>query len=98
MVDEIDQVIELDLGFKPEPAVSGAVLTETEYSTFLTFNAVRRLSDGSVSRIGWAFIEFTRCIITKFGYPNDEALDGHPLRGKGLYGYGIFEVLISSWI
>jgi hypothetical protein len=33
----------------------------------------------------------------KFGYPNDEALPGHPLYPKGLSYYGLFEVLNSSW-
>ena len=35
--------------------------------------------------------------IVKFGYPNDEALPGHPLYPKGLTFYGIFEVRDSSW-
>jgi hypothetical protein len=33
----------------------------------------------------------------KFGYPNDEALPGHPLYSRGLRNYGIFEVLNSTW-
>jgi len=37
----IDQIVELDLGIRSEAAVSGAVLIQTEQSTFLTFNAMR---------------------------------------------------------
>jgi hypothetical protein len=33
-----------------------------------------------------------------FGSPNDEALSGHPLNGRGLGPYGAYEVLASSWI
>jgi hypothetical protein len=33
-----------------------------------------------------------------FGAPNDESLSGHPLYGRGLRPYGIFEVVSSSWI
>lgn len=43
-------------------------------------------------------LEFSRCSIAKFGYPNDEALGGHRLYSKGLGFYGCFEVLESEWI
>jgi hypothetical protein len=36
-------------------------------------------------------------MIATFGYPNDEALPGHPLYGAGLGPYGVFEVSDSSW-
>ena len=36
-------------------------------------------------------------MLAKFGYPNDEALSGHPLYSKGLGFYGTFEVIGSSW-
>ncbi|HVO43225.1 MAG TPA: hypothetical protein VMT34_11410 [Aggregatilineales bacterium] len=93
---EIDQVIELDLGCIPEAAVSGGVLVKTDRSTFLTFNAMRKI-DRRCERAGYALIEFTRCLIAQFGYPNDEARVGHPLYSSGLQGYGIYEVVNSSW-
>jgi hypothetical protein len=37
-------------------------------------------------------------MLTKFGYPNDEALSGHPLYSKGLDAYGVCEVISSSWV
>jgi hypothetical protein len=43
-------------------------------------------------------LEFSRCSVTKFGYPNDHALGGHRLYEKGLGFYGFFEVLDSEWI
>src|SRR6185503_12768109 len=36
-----DDIVELDLGVRPEAAVSGAICLQTEGVTFLTFNAMR---------------------------------------------------------
>ena len=80
--------IELDLGFKPEAAVSGAALIQSEYSAVLMFNTTK----------GRAVATLAGCSVTKFGYPNDEALAGHPLYDHGLSAYGVFEVLNSEWI
>lgn len=97
----IEQIVELNLGCTPEAAVSGAVLVQTERSTFLTFNAMKQTNrpgpqDGCHrENAGTAVVEFRLCSVTKFGYPNDEAWSGIPrTRGKS---YGIFEVLNSGW-
>lgn len=97
MTESIDQVIELDLGCVPEAAISGAVLVQTERTTLLTFNAMRIGEDGQRHRAGTALVEFPGCQVTQFGYPNDEALDGHPLWGSVLDAYAVFEVLNPSW-
>ncbi len=78
----------MNLGFQPEAAVSGAALVQSEYSAVLMFNTT----------IGRAVVSLEACSVTKFGYPNDEALAGHPLYDRGLSGYGVFEVLNSEWI
>ncbi len=98
MTEEQDSVVELDLGCCPEAAVSGALLLQTEYKAFLSFNAQRRRPDGVFEDAGTAIVEIVRCTITRFGYPNDEALSGHPLYRNGLINYGIYEILNSSWI
>ncbi len=96
-----ERVFELHLGVTPGAAISGAVLVQTEISTFLTFNAMQttnRLSPGGGyyrKDAGTAVVEFTICTATKFGYPNDEAWGSIP-RTKGL-SYGIFEVENSEW-
>jgi len=93
-----DRVIELDLGYVPEAAVSGPLLIQDDGLAFLTFNAMRVRPDGRREPAGTAIVEFQNCWCTRFGYPNDEALPGHPLYQRGLRAYGIFEVLNSSWI
>lgn len=98
MTKEKDRIVKLDLGVEPEAAVSGALLLQNENATYLTFNAVRLRFDGKYEEAGTAVIELVRCSTTTFGYPNDEAIGGHPLYAKGLQAYGIFEVLNSSWI
>ena len=91
-------VKDLDIGFLPEAAVSGPVLFQDDLRTFLLFNAVRMTDQGRRDAAGIGVIEFDQCWLTKFGYPNDEALGGHPLARNGLCAYGVFEVLSSSWI
>jgi hypothetical protein len=88
----------LDIGFLPEAAVSGPLLIQTDSQCFLTFNAVRMLPNGKREAAGTGVVEIRGCSITKFGYPNDEALSGHPLYKRGLVGYGVFEVPNSIWI
>jgi hypothetical protein len=45
-----------------------------------------------------AIVEFDSVSAHYFGPPNDEALNGHPLYGRGLRFYGVYEVHKSSWI
>jgi anti-anti-sigma factor len=45
-----------------------------------------------------AVVEFESCLVYKFGAPNDEALAGHPLHGRGLVGYRAHTVERSRWI
>ena len=73
-------------------------MLQNDRTTFLTFNALKVESDGSWSNAGTAIIEFDLCLWTTFGYPNDEALAGHPLYGRGLFAYGIFQIHNSHWV
>jgi len=43
-------------------------------------------------------VEFKRCIATKFGSPNDEVFEGHPLAGRGADAYTAQLVRNSRWI
>jgi len=95
MRHDMERIVKLDVGCRPEAAVSGPVLLQTDDATFLTFNAVRETADGTYADAGTAIIEFKACSATKFGYPNDEAWIAIP-RTKNL-DYGVYEVLDSAW-
>jgi hypothetical protein len=43
-------------------------------------------------------IELLGCADIRFGGPNDEAIEGHPLHGRGLAAYRAHEVINSAWI
>jgi hypothetical protein len=45
-----------------------------------------------------ALVEIVGCYAFQFGGPNDEVFHGHPLDGKGLGGYGVYEVANSHWL
>lgn len=95
-----DQVVELQLGIRPEAAVSEALLFQTEEMTHLLFSAMRVVHHTSapdtIEDAGTAIVEFTRCLATRFGYPNDEARWGIPRFAHA--PYGIYEVSCSTWI
>jgi hypothetical protein len=91
-----EHAIWLDLGVTPEAAVSGALLVQSEYHCFLLFNSSQP-SDEKM-RVPQVIVEFEGTSKTTFGLPNDEAIGGHPLWGRGLECYDAFEVVNSSWI
>lgn len=57
---------------------------------------IRSTSSEEVSRI--AVVEFHHCYAYKFGGPNDEVLDGHPLWHCGLEPYSAHQIENSLWI
>jgi hypothetical protein len=89
--------VRLDLGFHPDSGVSVPLLLQTDGSAILTFSAKTNHIEGSFGKEGTAIVEFDSCYWSTFGYPNDEAMDGHPLWGRGLSNYGIFDVHNSRW-
>lgn len=89
-----DEVRTLDLGFVPNAGDPSPELHCDEHSARLTFYGQRTTHPGERQSV---VIYATACMIATFGYPNDEALPGHPLYAAGLGHYGIFEVGDSSW-
>jgi hypothetical protein len=94
----VDTVVEYDIGCLPELAVSGPVLMATDDRLTFSFHATRLMPDGLRADAGRAIVLVSPCLAFKFGYPNDEALPGHPLYGRGFEGVAVYEVLGSSWI
>ena len=92
--------VPFEIGFRPESAVPAPLLLQDERHTALIFRSVKKDVDGRVGTFkeaGWAVIECINCHVSQFGYPNDEALPGHPLSGKGLGPYDVYEVINSKW-
>jgi hypothetical protein len=59
---------------------------------------VRMFSPADQTPSLFVVIELSGCHDVRLGGPNDEAVDGHPLYGKGLAAYQAHEVLNSRWI
>jgi hypothetical protein len=80
------QIIEVDLGYELD-SVSGGQLIMDECSCHVL------IPDHQTP--GVLDVTFIACTQSIFGYPNDEAQDGHPL-ARGL-AYGVYEVFGSDW-
>jgi hypothetical protein len=88
------QVQAIDLGIRPHSGVPRPVLLQSESACYLLFEgSTKELPDAGVV----AIVKFQSCRISRFGYPNDEALPGHPLYKFGLRHYDAFEVNNSPW-
>jgi hypothetical protein len=59
---------------------------------------VTMVSPADASPSAFVVIEIWGCHDVRLGGPNDEAIRGHPLYGKGLAGYRAHEVMNSAWI
>lgn len=94
MSDRQERVVELDLGVYPNPGAPMPLLAQGSRNAVLVFCA--QTAPGGQAKTG--VVEVSACWVSQFGYPNDEALSGHPLYGRGLGFYGIYEVLDSSWV
>jgi hypothetical protein len=84
----VDEVVELHPGWHMDIGAPQPILLQTEHAAALVFTArdLRR-----------RLVVFEGCSISRFGYPNDEALPGHPLYTRGLESYACYEVMNSFW-
>jgi hypothetical protein len=94
--EDKDIVVELDLGYRPEAAISGELVVATPAMVLVTFNAMKLQADGLYHPAGTAIVEFPACSLIKYPGPNDEGRREDPLYSE--MPYGIYEVLKSSWI
>jgi hypothetical protein len=90
----MDEVIKLDVPWLPDAGSPAPHLFAGDIGPAIV---AYRTSSLAPSDDEFAVLRFPMYEIVKFGYPNDEALPGHPLYPKGLTFYGIFEVRDSSW-
>ena len=94
MTKSPDQVVSLSIGLLPESGAPNPILMQNEHDAYVLFEAQ---ATGSPAETGTALVRLRNCLITRFGYPNDEALAAHPLYATGLRFYGVFKVHDSSW-
>lgn len=92
-VNEDERVIRLDLPWIPDPGAPLPVTWQDDSRALVAYYTAASAPGGPL-----AIVEFEGTLCSMFGYPNDEALGGHPLFHLGLGYYGIFEVLGSSWL
>ncbi len=95
-IDELDTVQKLDLP-EMEPNAPYPQVVADEDEIRLSYD----LHPGDWNAPKWRRVELTFRGGPKyhyFGWPNDDALNGHPLYSRGLSPYDVFEVLNSSWI
>ncbi len=76
----------------------GGYAEPQDYDTYFKGLFENKKREEKVDPLQVAVIEFTQPYATQLGPPNDEAISGHPLYGKGLRPYDAFEVQRSSWI
>jgi hypothetical protein len=99
---------ELDLGIVPDPGAPMPHILANGDTVFVLFYLRPAVSGDGDTAIGTgrhssehrpiALVEFIGVHAVLFGGPNDEALSGHRLYGRGLEYYAIHEIRSSSWI
>lgn len=94
------RLIAYTIGCRPSPSIPAETLLQDCCSTFLLFFAVSESvgTSGYLDELGVAVLEPIGCVMTKFGYPNDEGLPEHPLYQFGLAdGSPVKELVNSAW-
>ena len=89
-----------DIGCEPS-SVPAETLLQDGWKTYLLFFAVSKSVDesGNLKDLGVAVLDCQDCVVSRFGYPNDEGLPEHPLYGCGMESAktSVLEVVESSW-
>ncbi|MCP4159881.1 MAG: hypothetical protein GY760_07405 [Deltaproteobacteria bacterium] len=102
-----EYAIPIDFPLQWDTGVPLPFVFSNENKTILTFYLQQvdpdwdntYISDSSEENIEQiALVEFELCYSFKFGSPNDEVHEGHPLYGKGLDSYTAQIIINSIWI
>lgn len=99
-IEQIQEKFDIDVG-APMPTI-----LSNEHNLYLIFYTRNISPDwhGQYVNVrtdnddGIVTIKFNFFLQFKFGYPNDEAIEGHPLCKLGLRAYSIQKVIDSEWI
>jgi hypothetical protein len=95
------RLLPYDIGCEPSPSIPAETLLQDGWKTYLLFFAVSKSIDASgfLKDLGVAVLECQECVMSKFGYPNDEGLPERPLYGCGMADAppAVLEVVDSQW-
>ena len=99
-IEQIKEDFAIDVG-APQPTILSN--EHNVYVIFYTRNVPQDWDGTSVyvrskKDDGIITVKFDLFTQYKFGYPNDEAIEGHPLYKLGLEPYSIQKVIDSDWI
>ncbi len=96
-VDELDRVVELSVLPRPDSGAPEPLVVAKEHGVALSYwIRDEPLNQSTTAPLG--IVRFDRVHMVLFGPPNDEAIAGHPLAGRGIYPSGIFRVDHSSLV
>jgi hypothetical protein len=106
-VDELDTAVQLKDVPPPDIGAPLPVVLADDYRFLLAYlvsepdpdwdgSYVTTVSPESEGLV--AVVRLRRPYAHMLGPPNDEAFAGHPLAGRGLEPYAVFEIQRSSWI
>jgi hypothetical protein len=91
-----------EIGCEPSPSVPAETLLADGWKTYLLFFAVSKGLDesGHLKDLGVAVLDCDHCVMSKFGYPNDEGLQDHAQFNHGVADLttSILEVVDSPWV
>jgi hypothetical protein len=91
-----------DIGCEPSPSVPAETLLADGWKTYLLFFAVSKTTNasGQLNDLGVAVLDCQRCAMSRFGYPNDEGVQEHPLFNSGMADLetSVLEVVDSPWV
>jgi hypothetical protein len=105
--DERDRVVWLADAPPSDEGAALPVVLASEFRLFLLYltsdtspdwDGTPRIVSAESDDMPVAVIEFLQPYVHLFGPPNDEAIIGHPLAGRGLHPCGRFTVEDSSWL
>jgi hypothetical protein len=108
----VDEVVAVEGPWRPRSGARPVLFQDGDRAV-VVFDAARPPGEGVLTRLKRSAaptvgapspqaarieLRFEDCLATRFGYPDEAALSGHPLFERGLGPDGLFEVHGSSWL
>ena len=101
MTSALPTVQPYDIGCEPSSSGPAETVIADGWCTYLLFFAVSKQlnANGYLDDLRVAVLHCEHCVMSKFGYPNDEGFPEHPLYEIGLdeSGSSVLEIVDSHW-